>query len=122
MIELQKEFKIFSRHHSLASAAALLNLAPPEAKDRRGWFRFLNGLKQVPSDLADMSGHDRIIAELKNNLETKAPMQVHFTWHPAKSEPGVIVTTGPAFSFSKTEYITISVPTGRAGNRKNKGA
>ncbi|MGB5905219.1 MAG: hypothetical protein WBF99_20215 [Xanthobacteraceae bacterium] len=122
MVALQNEFNIFSQNHSLASAAALLNLAPPEAKDRRGWFRFLDGLKKVPSDVADMSGHDRIISVLKKNLKAKPPMQVHFTWHPAKSEHGVTVTTKPAFSFSSTEYITISVPTGRASGRKNKSA
>jgi hypothetical protein len=122
MIALQKEFKVFSQHHSLASAAALLNLAPPEAKDRRGWFRFLDDLKKVPSDMADMTGHDRIISALKKNLEGKTPMQVHFTWHPVQSEAGVTVTTEPAFSFSTTEYITISVPTGRARGRKNKSA
>lgn len=121
MIELQSEFKVFSQHHSLASVAALLNLAPPEARDRRGWFRFLDGLKKVPSDVADMSGHDRIVSVLKKNLEAKPPMQVHFTWHPAKSEPSVTVTTNPVFSFSKTEYITISVPTGRATSSKKSG-
>ncbi len=120
MIELQKEFKVFSRHHSLASAAALLNLAPPEAKDRRGWFRFLDGLKKAPSDVAGITGHDRIVAALKRNLESEAPMPVHFTWHPASANAGVTVTTETPFSFSQTQFLTISAPTGRSGARRKQ--
>jgi hypothetical protein len=122
MIELQKEFKVFSKQHSLVSAAALLNLAPPETKDRRGWYRFLEGLKKAPSDAADMNGHDRIISALKKNLESKSPMPVHFTWHPASENPGVTVSTGRALSFAKTEFMTISVPTGRPAGSKGKSA
>ncbi len=119
MVGLQKEFKIFSPRHTLASAAALLDLAP-EGKDRRGWFLFLNGLKKVPSDVTRLNGHDRIVSALKKNLDAKSPMQVHFTSHPATSNPGVIVTLERPFSYSRTEYLTVSAPTGRAGGGKSK--
>lgn len=122
MVGLQKEFKIFSPHHSLASAAALLNLAP-EGKDRRGWFLFLNGLKKVPSDMTKLNGHDRIVSALKKNLESKVPMQVHFTSHPASAIAGVTVALERPFSYTRTEYLTISAPTGRAGGgKKSKSA
>ncbi|MBN9043755.1 MAG: hypothetical protein BGP05_15955 [Rhizobiales bacterium 62-47] len=121
MVGLQKEFKIFSGRHTLASAAALLDLAPG-GKDRRGWFLFLNGLKKVPSDVARLNGHDRIISALKKNLEAKSPMQVHFTSHPASATPGVTVTLERPFSYSRTEFLTISAPTGRASGGKSKSA
>lgn len=113
MVVLQKEFSIFSSKHSLASASALLNVAPPMGKDRRGWFRFLNGLKRVKSDVAKQNGHDRIVNVLKRNLESRKPKPVFFTWHARGENSGVMVSTDLALSFSKTEYLKISAPTGR---------
>ena len=111
MVALQKEFGVFSSKHSLASAAALLNLAPRDEKQRRGWFRFLKKLKKVSSNEASVSGHDRIISALAKNLAAKKPMPVFFTWHPSSVESGVKVDIGAPLSFSAVEYVIISVPT-----------
>jgi len=112
MVALQKEFAIFSPKHSLASASALLNIAPPVGKDRRGWYRFLNGLKRVKSDVARQNGHDRIVNVLKKNLESRKPKPVYFAWHPRSENSGVMVSLDAPLSFSKTEYLRISAPTG----------
>ena len=116
---LQKEFGIFSPHHSLASIAALLNLVPPEAKDRRGWFKFLGNLKRVKSDIAGTSGHDRVVSAIKENLEARSPKPVFFKWHPSSEDSGVHVTVEPAFVFSNVQYLTISAPVALA---RGKGA
>jgi hypothetical protein len=111
MVALQKEFGVFSSKHSLASAAALLNLAPQDEKQRRGWFRFLKKLKKVTSNQANVNGHDRIVSALATNLTAKKPMPVFFTYHPSSVDPGVKVDTGAPLSFSVVEYMIISAPT-----------
>ena len=107
MIAIQKEFDIFSLGHSLASTSSLLNIAPPQARDRRGWFKFCNYLKDVPSDKKGMSAHDRIIMAVRDDLASASPLPIYFTWHPgAKLE----VSKGFPLSFSKTRYLIISAP------------
>jgi SAM-dependent methyltransferase len=110
MIALQKEFNIFSPQHSLASAVSLLNIAPPEAKDRREWFKFLGNLKRVKSDVAGTSGHDRVVSAIKENLEARSPKPVFFKWHPKSEDSGVHVTVETEFVFSNVQYLTISAP------------
>lgn len=114
MIALQKEFGIFSSKHSLASAAALLNLAPRDENQRRGWFRFLKNLKKVKSNETNVNGHDRIVSTLAKNLTAKKPMPVFFTWHPSSVDAGVKVDLGTPLSFSVVEYVIISAPTSPA--------
>lgn len=111
MIAIQKEFGIFSLKHSLARVSSLLNIAPPDSKDRRGWFKFCNHLKDLPSDVTGMTAHDRIITVLKENLESKQPTPVFFAWHPGTK---LTVTKGRALNFSKTDYLIISAPVGHA--------
>jgi hypothetical protein len=107
MIAIQKEFDVFSLKHSLAHVSSLLNIAPPEAKDRRGWFKFCTYLKSVPSDKKGMSAHDRIITAVRENLASARPLPVFFTWHPGNK---LEVSKGFALSFSKTQYLIISAP------------
>jgi hypothetical protein len=92
MIALHKEFGIFSESHSLVSAAALLNIAPQDAKERRGWFKFLRN----------------------SNLESKGAKPVFFTWHPSTQNPGVTVVTDAAFSFSSRKYLIVSAPVAKS--------
>ena len=112
MIAIQKEFDVFSPEHSLARICSLLNIAPPEAKDRRGWFKYCNHLRDIPSETKGVSAHDKIITVLKENLESKAPLPVFFGWHPGTK---LDVSKGDrALVFSKVEYLRISVPVGHA--------
>lgn len=111
MIAIQKEFDVFSLGHSLASTSSLLNIAPPQAKDRRGWFKFCNHLKDVPSDRKGMTAHDRVITAVRDDLASANPLPIYFTWHPGVK---LEVSKGYPLSFSKTEYLIISAPVGHA--------
>lgn len=107
MVAIQKEFDVFSLNHSLASASSLLNIAPPQEKDRRGWFKFCNHLRKVPSDKKGVSAHDRIIAAVRDDLASAKPLPIFFTWHPGTK---LQVQKGFPLSFSKTQYLIISAP------------
>lgn len=107
MIAIQKEFDIFSLQHSLAKISSLLNVAPPDSRERRGWLKFCRYLKEVPSDIKGMDAHDRIITAVKEDLESKQPLPIFFTWHPGVK---LEVSKGRALSFSKTTYLIISAP------------
>ncbi len=111
MIAIQKEFGIFSLKHSLASVSKLLNISPSDPKDRRGWFKFCDHLRDVPSDVKGTTAHDRIITVLKENLESAHPLPVWFAWHPGVK---LTVSKGRGLSFSATEYLLISAPVGHA--------
>jgi hypothetical protein len=113
MIAIQKEFDVFSLKHSLASTSSLLNIAPSQAKDRRGWFKFCNHLRDVPSDTKGMNGHDRVITAVRDDLASAHPLPIFFTWHPGVR---LEVSKGRALSFSKTEYLIISAPVGHAAS------
>lgn len=111
MVALQKEFGLFSQHHSLARAASLLNIVPTDSTDRQGWFKYLDHLKKVGSDdKGGMNGHDRIITAVKQNLESGKAMPVYFTWHPKRAEPIVTVRYGQAYVFSPVEFMIIEAP------------
>lgn len=128
MVGFQKEFKLFSSPHTLMSAFALLNIAPVGETDRDGFFKYLKALAKTKADvdgkLTSLSGHDQILASLKQNLEGPRPLPVYFDWHPAEYPKGIVhVTTDQPFSFSGKSYLTISVPTvpadrPKAGARK----
>lgn len=112
MVAIQQEFAVFSGTHSLRSVASILNAAPAEDKERLGWFTFLDNLRNVGSDTPNVNGHDRIIAALKQNLESETPHPVFFTWHSAETNSNVLVSTGNAYVFSQDMYIIISAPIG----------
>jgi hypothetical protein len=108
----QKEFQLFSPKHSLKSSFALINVAPPDSKDRRGFFRYLDRLKDVGSNVEGQNGHDAVIAALKDNLESKNPMPVYFTYHVAtRGNIKVEVSTSTPVVFSPVKHVTISLPT-----------
>ena len=130
MVALQKEFKIFSLlpMHSLKNSFKLIGIAPVEEKDRAGFFKYLDKLTKTGSRVDDQpkdkSGHDQIIASLKENLESSKPSPVYFDYHPSGGKRGeVLITTRPSLSFSSQAFLNISVPTipadrPKAGARK----
>ena len=107
MVAIEREFGVFSGRHSLASASALLNIGPSVSKDRRGWFRFLEHLKSIPSDQSGVNGHDRITQALSENLKTKGALPVYFSWHGKES---VAIERGRPISFSKQEFLIVLAP------------
>jgi hypothetical protein len=128
MIGFQDEFKLFSPPHTLKSAFTLLNIAPVGEVDREGFLKYLRLLMKMKADVDEepstLSGHDQILASLRENLESKRPLPVYFTWHPAETPKGIVhVTSGEPYSFSGETYLTISVPTvpeERSKKRKKK--
>jgi hypothetical protein len=123
MIGFQKEFNLFSPPHTLRSAFTLLNIAPVGEKDRDGFLKYLSALNKTKADVngksSNLSGHDQILASLRENLEGSRPLPVYFTWHPGESPKGTVhVTIDQPFSFSGKNYLTISVPTIRADRPK----
>src|ERR1700679_1066346 len=68
LVALQIEFQVFSAKHGLKSSFALLGIVPQDWSERRRWYRFLDLLKTYPSDLAGVSGHDRIIKAFVDDL------------------------------------------------------
>ncbi|MCA6114447.1 hypothetical protein J6524_05865 [Bradyrhizobium sp. WSM 1738] len=130
MIGFQEEFKLFSPPHTLKSAFALLNIAPVGETDREGFFKYLKSLMKTKAEVDEvtstLSGHDQILASLRENLESKRPLPVYFTWHIGETPKGIVrITSGEPYSFSGETYLTISVPTIRedrpkAGKRKKK--
>jgi hypothetical protein len=130
MIGFQKEFKLFSPQHSLIKSFTLLNIAPVGEKDRDGFLKYLEQLRKTTAEVdgkaTRLSGHDQIIASLRENLESKKPSPVYFTWHPqGAGRRGIVQVTSSdrALSFSNKIFLTISVPTvpadrPKAGARK----
>jgi hypothetical protein len=111
MTEIQKEFGIFSREHSLRQTFRLLHIVPADFEERRGWFVFLDRLKRYPSDIKGVSGHDRIVQAHQQNLESKKPLPVFTTDHRAADDARVTVTRGKPIVFEDQEYLIISIPT-----------
>ena len=123
MIGFQKEFRLFSSPHTLKSAFTLLNIAPVGEKDREGFLKYLQMLMKTKADVngkpSNLSGHDQILASLKENLECPRPLPVYFDWHPAETPKGIVhVTVEQPFTFSGKNYLNISVPTVRADRPK----
>jgi hypothetical protein len=125
MIGFQYEFKLFSPPHTLKSAFTLLNIAPVGEADREGFLKYLRVLMKTKADVDEepstLSGHDQILASLRENLESKKPLPVYFTWHPGETPKGIVhVTSGEPYSFSGETYLTISVPTVREERSKKR--
>lgn len=111
MIELQKEFEIFSSKYSLQQAHRLLNVGPDDLSDRAGVYQALERLKRVPSDLEGVSGHDRIIRARQENLESHAPLPMYTKTHKGSDDKRVVVTRGKPIPHEDQEYVIISTPT-----------
>ena len=70
MIALQKEFKVFSDKHDLKQSLALLGIVSTDELERQRWYFFLDKLKTYPSDMPNVTGHDRAVKAVQKNLES----------------------------------------------------
>ena len=110
MIEIQKEFRVFSEKYSLKQAFRVLHIVPADFKERRFWFLFLDGLKHYTSDQDGVSGHDRIVKAYRENLESDAPLPVYTTTHRQADDKRILVTRGQPVIYETQEYVVISIP------------
>jgi hypothetical protein len=111
MIQIQREFGLYSGKYSLAQASMILNIVPSDMDERRRMFMFLDKLKEYSSDMEGVSGHDRILKAYRDNLESDAPLPVHHTYHRYADNNGITVTRGRPIVYETQEYIIISLPT-----------
>ncbi len=111
MVELQREFGVFSLRHSLQQSFALLGIVPADWSERRRWYKFLEFLKTYPSDIASVNGHDRVIQAFKDDLECEKPLPVSIVCHSAAEDPRVTVSEGRPIVFSLDKHVIISIPT-----------
>lgn len=112
MVAFQKHFDVFSQKHPAKRSFSLVNVAPHDERERRGFFRYLDRLKHVGSNVGRLDGHAALVTTLKKNLESKTPMPVHFAVHvDPRGSQKVKVSTSTPVAFSKVKYLTISLPT-----------
>jgi hypothetical protein len=113
MQALQKEFEVFKPGRDLKKSLGLLNIGPINNwKERRGFYKFLDGLKKAPSDRKGVNGHDRLAGALAEHLATPGANPIHFTCHSAKDDARLKVLTQRRnpLVYSTQEYLTISLP------------
>ena len=124
MIELQKEFSVFSLDpgRSLRSSFAVLGLVPGDWSERKRWYKFLDYLKTYGSDRPDINGHDRVIQAFIEDLQSDNPLPITIRCHDAKEDPRVIVYTGFPVIFSLDEHCVISIPTTPGRTIREEGA
>jgi hypothetical protein len=111
MIELQKEFEVFSDKRSLQQAFALLGIVPTDWSERRRWYKFLDYLKTYPSDLPDVNGHDRVMKAFKDGLAIEKPIPISIKCHSAAEDPRVTVAKGRPVVFTIETHLIVSIPT-----------
>ncbi|UFZ03524.1 hypothetical protein LQG66_30585 [Bradyrhizobium ontarionense] len=111
MVELQREFGVFSLSHSLQQSFALLGIVPADWSERRRWYKFLDFLKTYPSDIANVNGHDRVIQAFKDDLESEKAIPVSIICHSAAEDPRVTVSEGRPIIFSLDTHVIVSIPT-----------
>ena len=111
MIELQKEFSVFSSKRSLRQAFALLGIVPTDWSERRRWYKFLDHLKTYPSDLPKVNGHDRVIKAFRDGLAAAAPIPISIKCHSAAEDPRVTVAKGRPVVFTIETHLIVSIPT-----------
>jgi hypothetical protein len=112
MVVIQKEFAVFSEKYSLKQALRILHIVPDDIAERRGWFTFLDYLKRYPSDQDGVTGHDRIVRALQENLEGDAPSPVYIATHRAADNDRVTVTGSQRpIVYEDQQYLVISIPT-----------
>jgi hypothetical protein len=110
MIDNHRQFQVFAQNNSLVQIYKLLNIGPADHGERALYYRYLDYLRTVPSDLPGVSGHDRIIRARRENLESASPLPMYTQLHSAAVEPRVTVTTGQPLPHDAATYMIISTP------------
>jgi len=111
MVQIQKEFQVFSPKISLQQACRVLGLGPTDHSERALYYKYLDRLKRVPSDQAGVNGHDRIVKARQENLESSSPLPMYNKTHRAADDKRVTVTRGKPIPHEDQEYLVVSIPT-----------
>jgi hypothetical protein len=111
MVQIQKEFQVFSPKISLQQACRILGLGPTDHAERALYYKYLDRLKRVPSDVPGVNGHDRIVKARQENLESSSPLPMHNKTHLAADDKRVTVSRGKPHPHEDQEYLIVSIPT-----------
>jgi hypothetical protein len=119
MVELQKEFQIFSGDHTLEHSFMLLGIVPCDSVERERWFKFLGKLKDYPSDIPKLNGYKRVIAAFEQALIPVLHIPVglrnpplHVAVHSMREDPRVtFAMEGHPLIFTAQSYRILSIPT-----------
>lgn len=117
MVQLQKEFDIFSLDHPLEDSFRLLGIEPRDRIERDRWYRFLGKLHGYKSDVPELNGYQRVITAFKQSLQPPAParpvLPLYVTVHEMKDDPRVTFSFkgGVPLIFSVQSYRILSIPT-----------
>jgi hypothetical protein len=122
MVELQKEFQVFSADHSLQHTFGLLGITPCNPFERERWYKFLELLRTYPSDLPKVNGHDRVIKAYKDNLEGELILSVFIDLHLKEDDARVTVSEGQPIIYSLQTYLVISIPVTPARKAREEAA
>ena len=125
LVELQKEFKIFSSDHTLGSSFRLLGIMPCDMLQSSRWFDFLARLEKYPSDVPNLNGAERVIAAFEQTLKPtpEKPPPLHVTTHSMKEDPRVtFVLEAHPLIFTTQSYRVLSIPTKPAKEAKQEAA
>lgn len=112
MAELQKEFRIFSKDHTLYSSFTVLNIKALNPQEQTAWRNFLDLVASYPSDRRDVNGHDRWRLAYEENLgaEPEKVLPMYVTVHSRDQERAVLVRTDKPTIFTPDDHIVISIP------------
>ena len=127
VVALQKEFEIFKAGRTFRTSIAALNIGGSmnhETKNR--WYKTLDLLRKLPSNVPGMTADKALVAAIIRNLAAKKPLPIYFTSHDAKASEGpaklVITERGKPPYYLKGTYMVVSCPfsTDRAPAAKKK--
>lgn len=112
MVELQKEFDIFSPDHPLEQSFKLIGIEPSDRAERQRWYTFLGRLKKYASDIANVNGYDRVIQAFRQAL-TQGSLPVFVGVHTMKDNPRVTFSSegSTPLIYSTQPYRVLSIPT-----------
>lgn len=113
MVELQKEFDIFSPDHPLEQSFRLIGIEPSDRAERQRWYTFLGTLKDYPSDLPNVNGYKRVIQAFRQALTQGSALPVHVGVHAMKDNPQVTFSAegSTPLVYSTQSYRVLSIPT-----------
>jgi hypothetical protein len=113
MVQIHREFGLFSGRYSLRQVSQILNIAPRDPAEKGRVNAFLDRLKDYSSDRDGLSGHDRILQAYRENLESPTPLSVYHAYHASTEDGRVLVSVGRPIVYEDQDYLVISLPTTR---------
>jgi hypothetical protein len=111
MIDLQKHFSLFQAGRSFKDSVRIIGAGIDDRQATKRWYELLEWLGGVGSD-TEQNGSDRIVSALVQNLESRKPRPVYFTYHIASKRTArvQIRKQQKAVSFMRNPFLTISLP------------